>query len=108
MTTQPSIINCAGIVFITCPVASGRDLAELLPPEAYRQELGVELGLWLGDDRDYYIVRISSDFIPGSRLPWDERVRRVIQYVWGILRQWGEVAGPMPTILKGHPLNMVR
>lgn len=108
MTLQPSIINCAGIVFITCPVASWKNLPDLLPPEAYRQELGVELGLRVGDNNEYYIVTISSDFTPGDHRPWEERVRLILQHIWDVLTQWGEVTGPMPEITKGHPLDMVR
>lgn len=109
MTVQPSIINCAGIVFVTCPVASGRNLPDLLPPEEVRQALGVELGLRIGDDNEYYIVTVGSDYVVGAgdRLPWDERVRRVLQYVWDVLTKWGEVTGPMPKIVKGHPLDML-
>ena len=84
----------------------GRVVTDLLPPMADRQELGVELGLRLGDSSDYFIVTINHDSRPGGLL-WDERVRRVLQYVWSVLAKWGDVAGPMPEIVRGHPLDML-
>lgn len=109
MTTQPGIIRCSGVVFITCPIASWRSVTDLLMPMTDRRKLGVKLGLWLDEGKQYYMVTVGDDLNLPERnpLPWDEKVRRVVQYAWDQLTEWGDVTGPMPEIIQGDPTDML-
>lgn len=107
--TNPSIIDCGGIVFITTPFPPG-PVTKLVPSWTQQNEIGVEADLRYVHDNEYFIVTLSSHTKAGSPDPtpeeWNEIVREVIQFVWNEMDERELVSGPMPEIIRGDPLKM--
>lgn len=110
MTGKPAIINCDGVVFVTIPFPHG-SYSELLPAREEQIKLGVFADVRGSNSNEYFTVTISHRYSRGQGLPrlgeQDEQVRQVLAHVWAELIDRDICTGPMPTIVKGNPLDML-
>jgi hypothetical protein len=104
--TNPSIIACDGVVFVTTRFPHGS--ATELIPEAVQREIGVEVGLRTSLDNDHFVVIVSDDtWSDSTESAWDAKVCRVLQYIWREMMKRKIVAVDMPDIVKVSPFDML-